>query len=74
MGQTLHERFIFSLGHSVAVIVVNVMIDIDNRLLDVAHLVTEEIDGHHRIGRTFLFVLLHIVLAAVLCAKILAET
>ena len=50
------------------------MIDIHYRLFDVAHLMSKEIDSHHRIGKTLLVSLAYVALVVVLRAKILSET
>ena len=74
MCQTFHKRLFIDVGHDVSVIVKHVMIDIYYRLLDVAHLVTEEIYCHHRVGKAFLVGFAHVVLVAVLGSEILSET
>ena len=74
VGKTLHKGLLIALGYGIAVIVVNVMIDVHDWIFDIAHLVTKQIDSHHGIGKTFPVGLLHIVPATVLCTKILTET
>ena len=74
VGQTFHKRLFIDVGHDVSVIVKHVMIDIYYRFLDVSHLVPEEINSYHRVGKAFLIGFAHVVLVAVLGSEILAET
>ena len=74
VGKTLHERLFMAVDYDVSVIVEHVMIDIHYRLLDVAHLVAEQIYSNHGVGKAFFIRLAYVILVAILRTKILSET
>ena len=65
-----------ALGNFVPVVVVRLVVDVEDRLFDVAHFVPQQVDGNHWYGisvfETFLF--LNIIGVRILCSKVLAET
>ena len=72
--EALDERLRVAVLNHIAVVVVDVMVDINYRLLYVAHLMAEKVDSHHGIGKAVSGVIAHVAFVAVLSAKVLAET
>ena len=72
--QTVDKSVGQATGHQVLVVVVGLVLYVDDRLLDVAHLVTQNIDGNHRHGVPLAAVGQDVLLALVLHAKVLPET
>ena len=69
--KTIDKRVGQSLGHELPVVVVGLVPDVQHWLVDVAHTVPQQIDGHH--GQRTLATVNHIVRTVILNAKILAE-
>ena len=72
VGQALHKGVRHALGHEAVVIVRGMVVDVEHGLLDVAHTVSQQVDGHH--GHGMPAVLCHVTRILVLKAQILAET
>ena len=73
VSQTVHKRIGKPLCHNLAVVVVRLPAHIQHRFLDVAYLVTQQIDRHHRDGVGTATFRLHVGLVGILCPEILAE-
>ena len=71
--QAVDKRIRNTLGDTLFVIVKSVMMDVDDRFLNVSHLMTENIHGNHRHGIAFLATGNDILFALILNAEILAE-
>ena len=69
--QAFHEWVRQSLGDDVAVVVARLMIDIQHRFFDAAHLVAQKVDCHHR---QCIAVLPHVLGIGVVDAQILPES
>ena len=74
MLQTFHEGVGHAFLHLVAVVVAGMVVDIEYRLVHLAHAMSEQIDGHHWNGKPPVCVLAHVLLVVVLQGKVAAET
>ena len=73
--KAFHKRIGHTLRHFCSIVVVGFMPHIQNRFLDVAHTMSEQVDCDHRDAVTIRIVILqYIVGICILSAKILAET
>ena len=68
--KTFNKRVGQSFGHNIVVVVARLMAHIEHRLLDVAHLVAQQIHSNH--GQRITFVC-HVFGVGIVYAKILAE-
>ena len=55
--QAVDERVRQSFGDHLAVVVIRLVVHVDHRLLDVAHLVAQQVDGHRGQGMVAIHVL-----------------
>ena len=69
--QTVDEGIRKACRHHVAVVVERLVVHVEHRFLDVAHLVAQQVDGHHRQG---VAILLHILGVRVVYAQVLTES
>ena len=72
--QTVYKRIRNPFGDSLFIIVVGIMMDIDDRLINVSYFMSKNIDGNHGHGIALLAVGHNIFLALILHAEILAKT
>ena len=73
--ETLHKRVGHPCGHLHSVIVVRLVLYIKHGLLDVAHAMSEQIDGYHRYAPTIGVIILDDVVGiGILRTEVLAET
>ena len=71
--QTIYKRIGQSLCHHTTVIVVRLAAHIQHRLLDVAHLMPQQVYRHHGNGVSTTPLRLHVLFIGILRTKILAE-
>ena len=73
VGQAVHKRIGQPLCHHLTVVVVRLSAHIQHGFLDVAYLVSQQIDRHHRNGVGTAAFRLHIGLVGILCPEVLTE-
>ena len=71
--KALDKRFFLAVLNHFAVVVINIMVYVNHGFLYVAHPMTEQVNGHHGIGKALGGVVAYVNLVAVLCSEILAE-
>ena len=69
--QALHKGVRHAFGHGLVIVVHGMVVDVEDRLLDVAHTMAKQIDGDHRHG--VLAVIGHVTRVLILQSEILAE-
>ncbi len=71
--QAFHKLVGHALGHLLVLVVVGLVAYVDNGVLDMAHPMAEQIDGHHGHGKFPVLFLQHVLLVVVLERQIAAE-
>ena len=74
VGKAFYERFFIAVFHNVSVIVEYVVIDIYYRFLYIAHFVSQKVDSHHWVGKSFFVCFAYVVFVAVLRTEILTKS
>ena len=74
VGQAVNERVWQSFGHDFPVVVIRLVPYIEDRFLDVPHLMPQQIDGHHGNGMLVGAVFVNVTGVFILDAQVLPET
>ena len=71
--EALYKGVVLLAYNLIAIVVIGIVIDVDDRCLYVVHPMAEQIDGYHRQGVLVGTILHYVFFAAILGTKVLAE-